>query len=102
MSGNRITEEYADDQLQCRTFGHRWDWQRVEKRPGQSWGVDIELSCIGCEMVRVDTIDSRGFLSKRRYLQPEGYRAPGVDRRRAELLTEFEDRLLSSLRPLSP
>ena len=73
--------------INCRSFGHSWKPTEITADTG--WGYGIEVECTVCKMHRLDTINSRGEVGKRRYMQPDGYRNPDVPERtkyRKELL----------------
>lgn len=66
--------EYA----RCRAVGHAWDLIPNTRRP--PWGKLLTFRCTGCGMVREDIVDQLFQLSSRRYIRPEGYKAPKASR----------------------
>lgn len=80
--------------LHCRELGHVWRPMTV------SWDAsakayDRRLRCTSCRTVRVQVMQSSGFVLSNRYIYPDGYLASGVEVRgnrdvfRAEALTRF-------------
>ena len=76
----------------CRTIGHSWDAVGANRESRS--GFLVMLRCDRCGTIRNDIQDRNGFLSRRYYEYPSGYRDADIsqgnqDDRRSWLLKEL-------------
>lgn len=69
------TPQLAPEHAACRTWAHWWKPYDAH-REGGMWVAD--LRCARCESHRLDTIDKRGEVIKRRYRMATGYLRKGA------------------------
>lgn len=89
----KVDEEY----VRCRSWGHQWDdFQPLRRRA--AWGTLLSLRCERCSTQRHDTIDSRGEVSSRQYVYPEGYEVAGLSRGDRITAPELRREILTRMR----
>ena len=85
---------WSADQIECRTYAHRWMGRTVRHRPGQ---YEVEQICDRCLNVRRQNIDERGYplgpwnMNYRQgYLMEQGTGRVGADGKAALRLATFQ------------
>jgi len=77
LSAAEALEQMSEDSVTCRDLAHAWKPWRAARIDG---GYERTLRCRTCGSERIELLDSRGGLVKRRYAYAEGYRVPGFGR----------------------